>query len=66
MAEAKLMPKYRAVWHWAKIELPEAPLDVRNMRERIAERYPVERVQALRMELDPKGILGNRIVDTVF
>lgn len=66
MAEAKLMPKYSAVWHWAKLELPETQPEVHRVCERIAERYPVKRVQALRKELDPRGILGNKLVDTIF
>ena len=58
------MPRYDAVEHWAKIEVPH--LDLNVARQRMQKRYPVEEFNALRRELDPKNILANDIVDKLF
>ena len=66
MVEQKLMPKYGARWHWAKSELPEDENKIKKLQEYIAKQYPVDEVVAARRRLDPKGILGNKLIDTVF
>ncbi|EIE19735.1 L-galactono-1,4-lactone dehydrogenase-like protein [Coccomyxa subellipsoidea C-169] len=63
LVEQKLVPKYDATEHWAKIEVPY--LDKQAARERIAGRYPVDKFNAARRELDPKNILANDIIDTL-
>lgn len=63
LVEQKLMPKYDATEHWAKIEVPH--LDRQAAIERIARRYPVDKFNAARRELDPKNILANDIIDTL-
>ncbi len=59
-----LMPKYNAVEHWAKIEVPH--LDLEAARRRMRDRYPVKAFNSWRRELDPKNILANDIIDTLF
>ena len=58
------MPKYDAVEHWAKIEVPH--LNVEAARQRMRRRYPVEDFNWLRREFDPKNILANDIIDKLF
>ena len=58
------MPKYDAVEHWAKIEVPH--LDLEAARRRMRDRYPVEDFNSWRRELDPKNILANDIIDKLF
>lgn len=65
MVQDKLMPKYNAVWHWAKIEVPQDPQRLEAMRQALAQRFPVARFNAYRALLDPDNILGNRLVDTL-
>jgi L-galactono-1,4-lactone dehydrogenase len=63
LMEHRVMPKYDAAEHWAKIEVPH--LDKQAAAERLAGRYPVDKFSAARMELDPKNILSNHILDTL-
>ncbi len=61
------MPKYKAVDHWAKVEVVDlTPEDKSLVRKRIAERYPVTAFNAARRWLDPKDILSNHIIDDLF
>ena len=61
------MPKYKAVDHWAKIEVVDlTPEDKSLVRKRLAERYPVTNFNAARRRLDPKNILSNHIIDDLF
>ena len=59
-----MLPKYAAVEHWAKLETgrvaPEA------LKQRMQLKYPTADFNAARARLDPKNIMGNSIVDTVF
>ncbi|GMH33834.1 hypothetical protein BSKO_01668 [Bryopsis sp. KO-2023] len=66
MTEKKLMPKYGATWHWAKLEVPEDPSERKQVQEMIRKRFPVKEVQRWRGILDPHNILGNHIVDMAF
>jgi L-galactono-1,4-lactone dehydrogenase len=71
MVEDKLMPKYNASWHWAKIEPPADPdpaaaaARLGRMRAALAARFPLARFSAARRELDPKNILGNAMFDAL-
>jgi hypothetical protein len=59
------MPKYRAVEHWAKIEVPDDPEALQTVRRRLAERYPLAAFAAARCRLDPRNVLGSRMVDAL-
>lgn len=62
-----LVPKFGAVEHWAKIEVPAmSDAELAAARARLAKRYPVEKFAAARRRLDPKNILGNETVDALF
>ena len=66
--EATLGEKYRIRTHWAKIELPEPERSDRGFRvarERMAQLYPVEEFRKIRARLDPKGILGNDLIEAL-
>lgn len=63
LVEDKVMPKYDAVWHWAKIELPDQPERLAAMRTRLAARYPLTQFNTWRGKLDPNNILSNKVID---
>jgi L-galactono-1,4-lactone dehydrogenase len=63
LVERELMGRYRAVEHWAKIEAPLEAAELAAARARLAARYPVGRFLEARRRLDPKNVLGNRLVD---
>ena len=66
MVEQRLLPRYRAVEHWAKLEIPADPKDLQATRARLHARYPIEAFQQARAELDPDNILGGDAVDAFF
>lgn len=39
--------------------------ELRELQARLAARYPVVRFAAARRQLDPQGILGNSLIDTL-
>ena len=59
--------KYGTRTHWAKIELPDAPADREAARAKLARRYPgiPERFRDARKTLDPKGTLGNDMIEAL-
>lgn len=59
-----LMPRYGATEHWAKIEAHR--LQPGAVAARLAARFPVDRFNAARGVLDPKNIMANDVVDTLF
>ena len=62
--EATLGGRYGIRTHWAKIELPEGEDERRAARETLEQRYPcVQRFKDLRSELDPRGVLGNDLIE---
>lgn len=63
LMEEKVMPRYDAAEHWAKIEVGH--LDTQAAADRIARRYPVDKFNAARRELDPKNILANDIINSI-
>lgn len=67
--------KYGAFPHWAKIELPPSDDSVGDsceltetlkMRQMVRNKFDVDRFNKARLELDPKGILSNRLIETLF
>ncbi len=67
MVEYELMPKYGAVEHWAKVEVPGRDGEgMARLQQRMAERYPVQQFNDARARLDPKNILSNEIIDGLF
>ena len=67
LVDTKLMHKYGAVEHWAKIELPseDDAEGLKRMKARLAGKYPIEEFELARRRLDPRNILGNDLVDTL-
>jgi L-galactono-1,4-lactone dehydrogenase len=62
---ARAGAKVGAAEHWAKIEVPATEAHLMSMRQRLRARYPVERFNAARLELDPHNIMGNELVDAL-
>lgn len=67
----RIAERYGAHAHWAKIELPdpEAPdyaAQLARMRQHLRQRYSVDAFNAWRRSLDPKGILSNKLVSSLF
>ena len=65
MCRERLWPKYGCHQHWAKIELPETDEELAAMRTRLSKRFPLDELLAFKRTVDPKGILGNTLVDTI-
>lgn len=65
LVQDKLMPRFGATWHWAKIEAPDDPARLQAMRDALAARFPLPRFNAFRAQLDPHNILGNELLDTL-
>lgn len=63
LVQDKLMPRYGATWHWAKIEPPPEAARLSAMKAALAQRFPLERFNAARARLDPDNLLGNRLLD---
>ncbi|GIL70539.1 hypothetical protein Vretimale_3672 [Volvox reticuliferus] len=69
LLETKLMPRFNATWHWAKLEAasrPEAELEA-VVRPRLAARFgpALAALRRYRAVLDPKGTLSNKWLDAV-
>eukprot|EP00897_Mesotaenium_endlicherianum_P007247 jgi/Mesen1/6550/ME000334S05899 len=58
-----LWDKYGAHEHWAKIEVPEDEETKTWMKERLRKRFPLDKFDKWRAELDPKNILANDLID---
>ena len=65
LCRAKLWPKFGCHQHWAKIEIPETEEELERMRARLRERFPLEELYSAKRRLDPKGVLGNELIDTL-
>ena len=66
LSKHELFQKYAAVEHWAKIE----PAELSNkelvlLQKRLRNHYPMDKFNAARTQLDPKGILANEFADLV-
>jgi hypothetical protein len=64
--EDKLLKKFKAVEHWAKIEFPETKQQEQQIRQRLEARYPIQEFQKARARLDPGNIMGNDLIDSLF
>ncbi|EGD82570.1 galactonolactone dehydrogenase [Salpingoeca rosetta] len=58
--------KYDAYVHWAKLEVPTDPAELRELRARMRERFPVDRFNHFRRRLDPRGVLSNTFIAKLF
>ena len=63
--EELVWPKYLAVEHWAKIEMPGDETELSNLRKRMHDKYPLEEFNLVRRLLDPKCILSNRLIEAI-
>jgi len=54
-----------AAEHWAKVELPGSEAELVALRRALNARFPLERFNAARQELDPNNVLGNDLVDAL-
>eukprot|EP00300_Choanocystis_sp_HF-7_P012353 c17855_g1_i1.p1 GENE.c17855_g1_i1~~c17855_g1_i1.p1 ORF type:complete len:182 (-),score=49.89 c17855_g1_i1:1-546(-) len=61
-----MLDKHGAVSHWAKQEIPESSEGLQRLRSRIRRRFDVEEFVNWREKLDPKHILSNQLLDTIF
>ena len=68
----RVMPKFNATWHWAKLEVPRSSLTgqldevkMDQIRKRLSAKFPLELFNAYRAMLDPKNILANQWIDSV-
>ena len=67
----RLGDRYKAHAHWGKIELPDSDaadyrLRLVRMQRHLRERYPVEAFNRARKKLDPKSIMSNKLISTLF
>ena len=65
----KIGEKYSACPHWAKLEVPENEKEIEILQLRLKQRYAegIDEVNYLRKRAcDPKNILSNVYIDTVF
>lgn len=65
MCEQRLMPKFDAKWHWAKLEAGEDKERLAWVQAYLRKHYPVERFNAVRLTLDPENNLGNPWLNAV-
>lgn len=66
LVQSQLWERYSAYEHWAKIEVPKDNDELARLQERLKQRFPVEAYNKARRELDPNGILSNRMLDKLF
>jgi len=58
--------KYKGIFHWAKVDLNfHQGGRLAALRENMAQRFHMEGFRAARQRLDPRNILGNRLIDEV-
>jgi len=65
LREIGQLDKYNAVSHWAKLELPNTIADLIRLKQSIGEKYPLDEFNAMRLEYDPKNLLGNDLLNLV-
>jgi len=68
LCERHLWKEYSAKEHWAKIALPENDEAIAAKRHHLAKSFGSDNIKqfvALRNLFDPRGILGNELVDTL-
>ena len=52
--------------HWAKLEVPIDETEVTQLQAQLRSRFPVDRFNEARLELDPNKIMSNGMIDTMF
>ena len=65
LREIGQLSKYNAVSHWAKLEVPNTIHDLIQLKKSLGQKYPLDEFNALRLEYDPKNILGNDLINLV-
>jgi L-galactono-1,4-lactone dehydrogenase len=65
LSEIGQSPKYNAVSHWAKLEIPNTIPDLIQLKQSLGSKYPLDEFNALRLEYDPKNILGNDLLNLI-
>ena len=65
LCERKLWQEYRAVEHWAKIEMPKDEVEKALLQLRTYRKYPVQAFRAICSIFDPHEILRNELMDTI-
>jgi L-galactono-1,4-lactone dehydrogenase len=66
LCRTNLWEKYNAIEHWAKLEIPSTNKELEQVKSQLSKRFPMEKISQVRKELDPKGILRNKWIDTFF
>ncbi|KAH0460937.1 hypothetical protein IEQ34_008512 [Dendrobium chrysotoxum] len=66
LAQTRLWDNYSAYEHWAKIEIPKDKEELVDLQTRLRKRFPVDSYNKARKELDPNGILSNRMLEKLF
>jgi len=62
---AAVLRRAGAAEHWAKIELPRSEAELVELRRALQARFPLDRFNAARQELDPNNVLGNELIDAL-
>lgn len=57
--------KVNATSHWAKLEQPASVWQLIDLQLYLGTRFPLERFNAWRSELDPKNILANPLMNSL-
>lgn len=67
MRHADLTFKYGGVFHWGKVDLAyhQGKQRLEALRKQMSERFDIAKFSSLRRELDPKNILGNKLLDSI-
>lgn len=65
MCESELMGKYKAKWHWAKLEIGDDSQRLAWVKAHLRDCYDVKRFNMVRHALDPENNLGNRWLNSV-
>jgi len=65
LSEIGRSPKYNAVSHWAKLEVPITIPDLIQLKQTLGRKYPLDEFNALRFEYDPKNIMGNNLLNLI-
>jgi L-galactono-1,4-lactone dehydrogenase len=65
LCEQELMAKYKAKWHWAKLEAGNDLERLARVRAYLREHYDVDRFNLVRRALDPQNNLGNQWLNSV-
>lgn len=63
--EWKLWANYKAVEHWAKIEMPKDDTEKTLLQLRTYRKYPIHAFRAICAIFDPHEILRNDLMDTI-